>query len=150
MHSWAYGFQTVRAMAAAADLVAQGAVLSNTYVPDSPGGPLTDYAFAVERVLVNHALTADPVPERITVSAPGGPQVPDNLWVEDSVVYRDGQRLIVFLRRYGPGRYTIITAPAMSTFVVDGDQVRPFAPDHGLQDVPGAMARADFLALVGE
>ncbi|HET7034177.1 MAG TPA: hypothetical protein VFI42_00700 [Thermomicrobiaceae bacterium] len=144
---YAYGFHAVPAMAAASDLVAEGVIISNSYVPDSPAGPTTDYVFDVSNVIANHK--GDAIPRQISLHEHGGPQLPDNIEVKNALEYHDGDHVIVFLRQVSPGRYTSIAGP-QSAFNVENGLVSAHHPDQQVTNFTGPMPLDDFIELVGQ
>lgn len=142
--SRALNFESIPAMAAASDLVAQ--VTVEDVSPGTTSSTEADYRLRIEKVLVNR--TGRTIDDRISDHELGHPAA-RGVWVEDSVIFQPGQQLILFLRQYAKGKFTTITGEQSAYVVHDGQVDSPWtAPVDHTPDFTGPMSLAAFEALV--
>lgn len=121
--SWAVGYQSIAELRRDADLVVLGSITGIAGVEhDSNGLPFTDFTFRIERVI------SDPKARSglssITLHQTGGVMNGYRYEVEDDTLFGIGERAILFLREYSPGKYHVIGGPT-GRFRSSGGRVAP-------------------------
>lgn len=142
--SWAVGYQSIAELRRDADLVVLGSITGIAGVEnDSNGLPFTDFTFRIERVI------SDPKARRglssITLHQTGGVMNGYRYEVEDDTLFSIGERAILFLREYSPGKYHVIGGPT-GRFRSSGGRVAPIVTTGVRFTSP--MTEGEFISLV--
>lgn len=123
--SWANAYPSVKDMTSAADAVVLGTVGQAEATTVKGGIPYTDYSFAVEQWLKGSPAIAS----QILIHQTGGTASGVTMEVGDDPLLVVGEKDVLYLRQYAPGKYLILGGPTGRNQVVNG-QVTPMS--HGI------------------
>jgi hypothetical protein len=143
--TWPGGYRTLGDLRRDADAVVVGRIagVEKSYAGER-GIPFTDFTFTVDQVIADPKglVSGDSVLLHQTGQESNGTVVQ----VEDDPLFKAGERSVLFLRQYSPGKFFVLSGP-YGRFTVEGDVVQPASPAH-IPDFAGSMNLQDFVKAV--
>ena len=120
--SWANAYETIGEMTAHSDAVVTGAVTASSPTVAAPGAPATDYRFTVDEWVT----ATDEVAEVPTISLhQTGGTIDGVTWQNDGdPLFVVGEKDLLFVRQYAPGKFLVMGGPTGRVQVVDGSPTR--------------------------
>jgi hypothetical protein len=126
--SWGEYFESPGELRAHADFAVVGKVSSTSPATQPAQGPVfTMVTVDVERQLWSRDPSVS-APSAVIFEQTGGVYQNVKYEIDDDPLFAVGERVVLFIREYEPGKYKIVGGPT-GRFAMSGNTIRAIAPD---------------------
>jgi hypothetical protein len=143
--SWAVLYHDFKSLKQNADLVVAGTIVGVSKLTGDPPLVFTQFIFQITRTIWNPKHLA--ASNQVIVNQTGGIVGNDLYEIRDGPLFQQGEAMILFLRQYEPGLFSVIGGPS-GRFELHNGMVTPIN-DEGVR-FTAPMPEADFLTAVAQ